>query len=124
MQMSEQQEIIRAYERMYEGMITKDAGILDEVLDDSFVLVHMTGMRQSKEEFIKAVLNGTLNYYSAKHEHLPVQINGDTAVLKGQSCVCAAVFGGGKSYWHLEQLCRMKKKEGRWVIAHSTAGTY
>ena len=86
---------------MYEGMIAKDEDILREVLDESFVLVHMTGMRQSKEKFIKAVLNGTLNYYSAEHENLSIEINGDTAVLIGQSYVAAAVFGGGRSNWYL-----------------------
>ena len=72
--------IWQAYIRMYEGMIAKDEKTLNEVLDDSFVLVHMTGLRQPKEAFIKAVLNGTLNYYSAEHENMPVEISGN-AVL-------------------------------------------
>ena len=59
------EEIRQAYIRMYDGMISKDERILNDVLDDSFVLVHMTGMRQPKQVFIKAVLNGTLNYFSA-----------------------------------------------------------
>ena len=91
---NEEQLIQEAYIRMYEGMINKDELLLREVLDDSFVLVHMTGMRQSKQAFIKAVLNGTLNYFSAEHENMPVEISGDTAVLTGQSYVAAAVFGG------------------------------
>ena len=49
---NDEQLIRDAYIRMYEGMIAKDESILREVLDDSFVLVHMTGMRQPKEEFI------------------------------------------------------------------------
>jgi ketosteroid isomerase-like protein len=121
---SEEQLIQKAYIRMYEGMIEKDESILREVLDDSFVLVHMTGMRQSKQAFIKAVLNGTLNYFSAKHENLPVEIGGDTAVLTGQSYVAAAVFGGGRSNWHLQQKCSLKKKEGVWKITRSVASTY
>ena len=48
------------------------------------------------------MLNGTLNYYSAEHEHLPIEMSGDTAVLTGQSYVAAAVFGGRKSNWHLQ----------------------
>ena len=94
------------------------------MLDDSFVLVHMTGMRQPKEEFIKAVMNGTLNYYSAEHENMPVTINGDTAILTGQSYVAAAVFGGGRSYWHLQQKCSLKKINGVWKIPRSVASTY
>ena len=121
---NDEQMIRDAYIRMYGGMIAKDESILREVLDDSFVLVHMTGMRQPKQAFIKAVLNGTLNYFSAKHENMPVEISGDTAVLTGQSYVAAAVFGGGRSNWHLQQKCSLKKKDGVWKITRSVASTY
>ncbi|MBQ6406655.1 MAG: nuclear transport factor 2 family protein [Butyrivibrio sp.] len=121
----EDKELVKnAYKKMYEGMIAKDEKILDEILDDSFVLVHMTGMKQSKDTFIKAVMNGTLNYFSAEHEHMPVEISGDTAVLIGQSYVAAAVFGGGRSNWHLQQKCSLKKINGEWKITRSVASTY
>ena len=121
---NDEQMIRDAYIRMYGGMIAKDESILREVLDDSFVLVHMTGMRQPKEVFIKAVLNGTLNYFSAKHENMPVEISGNTAVLTGQSYVVAAVFGGGRTGWHLQQKCSLKKTDGVWKITRSVASTY
>ena len=124
MNKNDERLIREAYTRMYDGMIAKDEQILKEVLDDSFVLVHMTGMRQSKDAFIKAVMDGTLNYYSAEHENMPVEISGDTAVLTGQSYVAAAVFGGGRSNWHLQQKCRMKKTDGIWKITRSVASTY
>ena len=121
----EDKELVKnAYKKMYEGMIAKDEIILNEVLDDSFVLVHMTGMKQSKDTFIKAVMNGTLNYFSAEHEHMPVEISGDTAVLIGQSYVAAAVFGGGRSNWHLQQKCSLKRVSGEWKITRSVASTY
>ena len=121
---NDEQMIRDAYIRMYGGMIAKDESILREVLDDSFVLVHMTGMRQPKQAFIKAVLNGTLNYFSAEHENMPVEISGDTAVLTGQSYVAAAVFGGGRHNWHLQQKCSLKKINGVWKITRSVASTY
>lgn len=67
------------YRQMYNGMIQKDGGLLEEIPDDSFVLVHMTGMRQSKEEYICAILDGTLNYFSAGHQRLETDIRGNTA---------------------------------------------
>lgn len=102
----------------------KDREALENVLDDSYVLVHMTGMRQSKSEFINAVMDGTLNYYSAVHESESVDITGDTAVVVGRSYVQAAVFGGGKHYWHLQQTCSLKKTNGNWKITRSVASTY
>ena len=121
---NDEQQIRNAYIRMYDGMIAKDEAALREALDDSFVLVHMTGMRQSREEFINAVLDGTLNYYSAEHEHMHVEIITDTAVLTGQSYVAAAVFGGGRSNWRLQQKCSLKKVDGAWKITRSVASTY
>ena len=118
------EEIRQAYICMYEGMISKDEKVLNEVLDDSFVLVHMTGMWQPKQAFIKAVLNGTLNYFSAEHENMPVEISGNTAALTGQSYVAAAVFGGGRTGWHLQQKCSLKKTGGVWKITRSVASTY
>ncbi len=122
--MDDKEQIIAAYKEMYRAMIAKDEAGLSAVLDDSFVLVHMTGMRQPKKEFIKAVLNGTLNYYSAEHENMPVEINGDSAVIIGQSYVAAAVFGGGRSNWRLQQKCSMKKTDAGWKITRSVASTY
>ncbi len=113
-----------AYREMYRAMIEKNEAGLDAVLDDSFVLVHMAGMRQSKAAFIQAVMDGTLNYFSATHEHMPVEVSGDTAVLTGQSVVSAAVFGGGRHTWRLQQKCSLRKTESGWKITHSIASTY
>ena len=45
------------YRQMYRAMIAKDAEGLNAVLEDSFVLVHMTGMRQNKKAFVQTVMN-------------------------------------------------------------------
>lgn len=86
------------YEEMYRCMIAKDTASLGKLLDGNFVLVHMTGMRQPKAEFLRSIANGTLNYYS----RLEVSIHGDTARMTGRSLVNAGVFGGGRYTWPLQ----------------------
>lgn len=122
--MNDKESIENCYRQMYRGMVEKDSGILAEVLDDSFVLVHMTGMRQSKAAFIRAIENGTLNYYSADHQRLDTDINGDSAVLIGQSSVNAAVFGGGCHTWRLQLKLKLIKKSDAWKICEAVASTY
>lgn len=122
--MTDVKQIREQYRRMYDAMIRKDADALSAVLDDSFVLVHMTGMRQPKAAFIQSVLNGTLNYYSAQHENIPVRVDGDTAELTGQSRVNAAVFGGGRHTWRLQQEIALTKTEGVWRMTRAVASTY
>jgi ketosteroid isomerase-like protein len=122
--MDEKKTLAESYRKMYDGMISKDIALLDEVLDEFFVLVHMTGMRQSKKEFMQYVKQGTLNYFSAEHDNIEVEITGENAMLTGQSLVEAAVFGGGKSMWHLQQKLSLKKRDGIWYITRSVASTY
>lgn len=122
--MSEQEKIENSYKKMYQGMIDKDRNTLLEILDESFVLVHMTGMRQPKTDFIRAVEDGTLNYYSADHQRICVNLRGNEAELTGQSIVKAAVFGGGWHTWRLQLQLTLKQKAGVWKIMEARASTY
>ena len=122
--MTDTQLIQEQYRKMYDAMIRKDEVTLSAVLDDSFVLVHMTGMRQNKAAFLRAVMDGTLNYFSARHENMPVSVNGNTATITGQSYVAAAVFGGGKHNWRLQQRITLIKKDGTWLMTQAVASTY
>ena len=105
-------------------MVEKDTVTLNRVHADDFVLVHMTGMRQSKQEYINAIADGTLNYFSAEHEQMDIQIDGDTATLTGRSRVTAAVFGGGRGTWRLQLRFKLAKRDGRWQFTESRASTY
>ena len=109
---------------MYQHMISKDISQLSEILDDSFILVHMTGMKQDKQEYLKAIADGTLNYYSETTEKVNIKINENKASIIGQSRVNAAVFGGGRHTWRLELDIDLINKDGRWLITEARASTY
>ena len=117
-------EIENCYREMYRGMIEKDRRVLSEVLDESFVLVHMTGMHQSKEAFIRAVEDGTLNYASANHQRIEAEVHAGSAELLGQSVVRAAVFGGGWHTWRLQLKLKLIPYNGTWKITEARASTY
>lgn len=122
--MTDRQQISALYERMYNAMIDKDESVLREILADDFVLVHMTGMRQSKEQYINYIINGTLNYYSSQTEDLQITINHNEATLCGRSIVNAAVFGGGRHTWHLQLTFRLRFSNNAWRFTYSEASTY
>ncbi|MBR0315644.1 MAG: nuclear transport factor 2 family protein [Synergistaceae bacterium] len=117
-------EIKNLYSEMYRHMISKDISQLSKLLDDSFVLVHMTGMRQSKQEYLTAIANGTLNYFSEEPENVSIRIDGNKAFLVGQSRVNAAVFGGGQHTWRLELDIDLINKNGQWLMTEARASTY
>ncbi|MBD5500778.1 MAG: nuclear transport factor 2 family protein [Lachnospiraceae bacterium] len=122
--MDDKELLTQCYHTMYRGMIEKDMELLEETLDESFVLVHMTGMRQTKRQYMDYIANGMLNYYSEKTEHMEIAVDGEQAKLVGQSRVNAAVFGGGKHVWNLQLSMKAIKRNGKWYITEAKASTY
>ena len=122
--MNEKEKLEKVYRQMYCGMIEKNRNALNKILDSDFVLIHMTGMRQSKEAFIHAIEDGTLNYFSAEHQKIEAEIHGETAVLVGQSVVNAAVFGGGRHTWKLQLKIKLTKNGEDWLMNEAQASVY
>lgn len=122
--MTDKEKIIQLYKEMYTAMIQKNKPELERVHDDSFMLIHMTGMRQPKSVYIDSIMNGTLNYYSASHEEIQITVSDDTAKLTGRSRVSAAVFGGGKHTWRLQLQFELVRKNNDWYFTLARASTY
>lgn len=124
--MSEEEQLARLYRDLCKFSIAKDAGGLRSLFAPEYRLVHMTGMVQSGEEYVAAVLDGTLNYYSAEHDSVEVRIapDGGRAAIRGRSRTSAAVFGGGRHTWRLQQDLKAERRDGAWKLTESRASTY
>ncbi len=122
--MTETEKIKDIYRKYWDGMIRKDTDLLRSLMADDYYLEHMTGVRQSKETFLKGLAGGTFNYYSAEHDSIEVRTDGDEAVMIGKSRVLAAVYGGGKHRWRLQGDFTLKKENGDWKLTSSKASTY
>ena len=122
--MDDKSQIEALYREMYKAMIAKDTATLNRVHADDFVLTHMTGMHQSKQEYIRAIADGTLNYYSAEHEQMDIKVDGNYATLAGRSRVNAAVFGGVRHTWRLQLTFQLVKSNNRWLFISAKASTY
>ncbi|MBQ4390226.1 MAG: nuclear transport factor 2 family protein [Bacteroidales bacterium] len=122
--MTDKEQISALYEAMYKAMIAKDTIALGNILSEDSVLVHMTGHRQSRKEYLSEIVSGTLNYYSVNTDSLEITVNGDTARMRGRSRVNAAVYGGGLHTWRLQMDSELRKLGGEWKITCSKASTY
>ena len=122
--MDDKKCIEQLYKQMYQAMIAKDIAALDTILAEGSVLIHMTGTRQPKKEYLHEIENGTLNYYSVEDDEIRITVNGTTAEMTGRSRVNAAVYGGGRHTWRLQMKSKLAKTDGRWQFVESKASTY
>ena len=122
--MTDEKKIQELYRDYWRCMIHKDEQRLRELMDEDYYLEHMTGVRQTREEFLAGLRAGTFNYYSAEHDAIEVRVNDNLAEMIGKSRVTAAVYGGGKKSWRLQGYFTLKKEDGTWKMTSSRASTY
>ena len=124
MQTQDELEVKQLYIDLCEASINKNLDKLDKVLSDDYILVHMIGMKQSKEDYMESVKTGELAYFESKHESIEVRINNNEATIIGKTKTLASPFGSSKSWWNLRQDLKAKKIDGKWILTYSKASTY
>lgn len=122
--MTDEEQICELYRQYWDAMIAKDVNALRSMMSEDYALQHMTGVRQSREDFLKGLRRGTFNYYSAEHDSIDVKISGESAEMTGKSRVLAAVYGGGKHSWRLRGDFTLRKENESWKLTGSRASTY
>ena len=116
--------IKKMYVDLCDASINKDIDKIKQLLAEDYVLVHMTGMNQTRSDYINSVINGELKYYESIHESIEVNIRGNVAFVVGKTKTLASPFGMPKSWWRLKQEMTLEKRNDKWVITHSKASTY
>lgn len=95
---SEEQEVLDRYEEMEQAMIDRDMEKLNEIILDGTTFTHMSGMTQSKEEYLRDIENGELDYQEYRIENPVVAINGDEAIIEARVYLTANTYGAQGTY--------------------------
>lgn len=122
--MQDKEIIKELYIDLCESSINKDIDKLNNILADNYILEHITGMKQTKDDYINSVKNGELKYYESIHESINIKIEGNKATLIGKTKTLASPFCSTISWWRLKQYLTIEKINNRWQITHSIASTY
>lgn len=74
--------------RLLDHSVVRKAGaILQKHYADDFVFTHGTGLVDSKQSWIKNVLDTGVHYVSRAHDSVNVELHGDIAIVNGQLTV-------------------------------------
>ncbi|MBQ2636738.1 MAG: nuclear transport factor 2 family protein [Methanobrevibacter sp.] len=109
-------EILERFIEFQQALIDKDYDVLDEIIQDDYELVHMSGKTQSKDEFIGEVMDGTLNYFKSEIIEPTILWDDDeNASLVGDVTLTAKVYGiDGK--WTLDTVVNFVRIDGKWYL--------
>ena len=112
---NQENELLNSFINFIQIIIRKDKQGMEAYLDPSFVLVHMSGNEEPKNQFISDVLGGVLNYYHSKIIEPKIKINNNQAEMMVDVNLEAKVYGM-KGNWTLHSRNIFQKKNGQWYF--------
>lgn len=112
---NEEREVIDKLIQLQEALMFKDIDKLDELFDDSFVLIRGSGRKESKTEFLTDISEDVLHYRESKIEVPSIKIKGDKAsiitIVDLRTCLL-----GVQSIWNLDSKFGLKKIDDDWYF--------
>jgi hypothetical protein len=115
--------VLANYEAQCQAMVAGDADALSALLADDFTLVHMTGYRQPKAEWLADVRSGQMTYHSVADVDVTVDVSGGAPVLSARTRTEATIWGGHGT-WPLQLRITYRQQDRAWVAASSVASTW
>ena len=94
----EEMKIYHLFRKMQDAMIDKDMDLLRQLISDNAKFVHMSGAVQSKEEYLKDIETGRLDYRKTVLKDVDVEINEDKAVITCTAYLTARAYGASGTF--------------------------
>lgn len=111
-----ERDVLDCFVEYQQALIDKNEVKLNELMDDNYILTHMSGKKQTKGEFIGEVMDGTLNYFKSEiHDSNILFDDDENATLISDVTLSARVYGV-ESKWTINTVMDFKKINGRWII--------
>lgn len=89
----DQEQSLDALHLLLQGMVEKDRAKLEQSMTRDARLYHISGLAESREDYIRDILDGTLNYYDYRIK----EMQGDVV----RASLLAKVYGGVARWWNL-----------------------
>jgi len=84
-----EQQVLQAEKDRFAAMVKGDRAALEKLLSDDLTYTHSTALLESKEQFLKSVTSGNIDYVSIvpSEPDWKIRVNGNTAVVNGVAAV-------------------------------------
>ena len=105
------------------SMVEADTQQLEKLLADDFVLVHITGLRQRKADWLEEIRAGSMDYHEIREQSVTVTVDGATALLVARNLVTATIWGS-EAVWPLQMTTTFRKEDDGWKPVVSRATTF
>lgn len=121
--MNDEQILSGIYRQINQAMLAKDTTTIDRLTADAFTLTHITGYKQSKDEWLNHIKTDKMQYHKIDEQSVQVAINGKRADIVGKAKTRATIWGANGT-WNLQLHYQAVKTDGAWQVQSAVATLY
>lgn len=121
--LTEEQAVAETIRKQVKGMIDGDLDLLKEVISPDAVFYHITGAKQSRDEWLRQIKLGRMHYFGSREILMQATVNGDEARVINRNQLNARIYGF-RNTWPLESRAKLRKIDGKWQIVESRASMF
>lgn len=114
-----QEELSVLYQaaRYCEAMTEADTDTMRQIVSEDMTFTHMSGRRQTREEYFADVADGSLRYYTIGMEKPVVKVDGDKAMVTYTSVLNADAYGA-RGTFRIQGTHRYERRDGAWIAVN------
>lgn len=112
-----EQQVLQAERDRFAAMVKGDRAALEKLLADDLTYIHSTALVETKEQFIKSVTSGTIDYVSIvpSEADAKVRVNGNTAIVTGLAAVNVIDKGNDRKI-RIRYTTAYTNRGGTWLL--------
>ncbi len=103
--------------RYCQAMTDADIGVMRMIVPENVTFTHMSGRRQTREEYFADIANGRLNYFTVGIENPEITVNGNKAAIAFTSVLNADAYGARGTY-RIKGTRRYEMRNGEWIAVN------
>ena len=112
-----EQGVLYTQARYCQAMTDADTDAMREMVSEDMQYVHMSGRKQTREEYFADIESGALTYYTIGINHPVIEVNGDTASITYTSVLNANAYGA-RGTFRMSGTHHYRNVNGKWILVN------
>lgn len=116
----DKQKNLAVYQQIDHAMVNKDTETLGHILDENYVLVHITGYDQPKIEWLEQIESEKMKYFKTMPQKTTITVDGNSAILTCDTKIDARIYGF-RNTWSMIMEMHFEKRGHNWYTVNAIA---
>ena len=113
----DEQSVLYRQVQYCQAMCDTDIDTMREIVSEYMVFTHMSGMKQTREEYFADVADGSLNYFTIGIADPVIEVEGDKATITYTSILNANAYGARGTY-RMKGTHHYERRDGVWIAVN------